>query len=52
MRTRLLLQNIVVEGVVAGHGQEGAKTDPDGVEDLSCGIHPHLQHRWMFILHH
>lgn len=43
----LLLQNVVVEGVVAGHGQEGAETNPNGVEDLSCSIHPHLQHRVM-----
>lgn len=44
-----LLQNIVVEGVVAGHSHQGAKTNPDGVEDLSCSIHPHLQYMWIFL---
>lgn len=39
----LLLQDVVVEGVVAGHGHEGAKTNPDRVKDLSCSIHPNLQ---------
>lgn len=40
----LLLQNVVVEGVVAGHGHEGAETNPNGVKDLSCSVDPHLQH--------
>lgn len=38
----LLLENIVVEVVVTGHCHEGAKTDPNRVEDLSCSIHPYL----------
>lgn len=42
--SRLLLQDVVVEGVVAGHGDEGAETNANGVKDLSCSIHPHLQH--------
>ncbi len=44
----LLLQNVVVEGVVTGHGHEGAEANPNGVEDLSCSIHPHLQPKKMF----
>lgn len=39
-----LLENVVVEGVVAWHGHEGAKTNPDRVKNLSCSIHPNLQH--------
>lgn len=41
----ILLHNVVVEGVVAGHGHQGAKTNPDGVEYLNRSIHPHLKHR-------
>lgn len=43
----LLLQDIVVKGVVAGHGHQGAKTNANGVKDLSCCIHPHLQNKGM-----
>lgn len=47
-----LLQNVVVEVIVAGHRQEGAKANPDGVKDLSCSIHPHLKHRSPLITRH
>lgn len=44
-----LLQNVVVEVIVAGHCHERAKTNPNGVKDLSRSIHPHLKHRPLLI---
>lgn len=38
----LLLEDVVVEVVVAGHGHQRAEADPDGVKDLSRRINPYL----------
>ena len=40
---QVLLQHVVVEGVVAGHGHERAEAYSDGVEDLRRSVHPHLE---------
>lgn len=38
-----LLNNVVVESVIAGHGHEETESYADGVEDLGCSVHPNLQ---------
>lgn len=38
----LLLEDVVVEVVVAGHGHQRAEADPDRVKDLSRRINPYL----------
>jgi len=40
-----LLKYLVRALVVAGHGDYASKCDAQGVEGLSCSIHPHLQQK-------